>query len=30
MIEVVSEVDAEYTVDVDDIVLEEHEDTDNK
>jgi hypothetical protein len=30
LIEVVSEVDAEYTLDIDDIVLEEHEDTDEE
>ena len=30
VIEVVSEADAEYAVDADDIVLDEHEDTDNE
>jgi hypothetical protein len=30
LIEVVNEVDAEYTLDMDDIVLEEHEDTDKE
>jgi hypothetical protein len=30
MIEVVNEVDAEYTLDMDDIVLEEHVETDKK